>query len=149
MLHAYCKCHTIWRHSRHTYSWLKLRHDISQMDTNLNTAVWTHFPSNIFNAHYFTFYTKGLIIKDFFYSFVDWSEHFPNHLIFYNDIKLIRLQFWCTRCAFRLLKSLQWCPGRTRGPEATSLTWVILINILPMNTCNKLLFLIAIRSPCQ
>jgi hypothetical protein len=28
------------------------------------------------------------------------------------DVKLIRDQFWCTRCAFRLLKSLQWCSGR-------------------------------------
>jgi hypothetical protein len=28
--------------------------------------------------------------------------------------KLIRYQFWCTRCAFRLLKSLQWCSGRKR-----------------------------------
>jgi hypothetical protein len=27
------------------------------------------------------------------------------------DVKLIRYQFWCTRCAFRLLKSLQWCSG--------------------------------------
>jgi hypothetical protein len=27
-------------------------------------------------------------------------------------VKLIRYQFWCTRCAFRLLKCLQWCSGR-------------------------------------
>jgi hypothetical protein len=27
-------------------------------------------------------------------------------------VKLIRYQFWCTRCAFRLLKSLQWYSGR-------------------------------------
>ena len=28
------------------------------------------------------------------------------------NVKLIRYQFWCTRCAFRLLRSLQWCSGR-------------------------------------
>jgi hypothetical protein len=28
------------------------------------------------------------------------------------NVKLIRYQFWCTRCAFRLLKSLQWYWGR-------------------------------------
>jgi hypothetical protein len=28
------------------------------------------------------------------------------------DAKLIRYQFWCTRCAFQPLKSLQWCSGR-------------------------------------
>jgi hypothetical protein len=27
-------------------------------------------------------------------------------------VKLIRYQFWCTRCALRLMKSLQWCSGR-------------------------------------
>jgi hypothetical protein len=27
------------------------------------------------------------------------------------DVKLI-YQFWCTRCAFRLVKSLQWCSGQ-------------------------------------
>jgi hypothetical protein len=27
-------------------------------------------------------------------------------------VKLIRYQFWCTRCAFRLIKSPQWCSGR-------------------------------------
>jgi hypothetical protein len=28
------------------------------------------------------------------------------------NVKLICYQFWCTRCAFRLLKSPQWCSGR-------------------------------------
>jgi hypothetical protein len=27
-------------------------------------------------------------------------------------VKLMPYQFWCTRCAFRLLKSLQWCSYR-------------------------------------
>jgi hypothetical protein len=30
----------------------------------------------------------------------------------FRNVKLIRYQFWCTRCAFRLIKSLQWCSGR-------------------------------------
>jgi hypothetical protein len=29
------------------------------------------------------------------------------------NVKLIRYQFWCTRCTFRLIKSLQWYSGRT------------------------------------
>jgi hypothetical protein len=29
-----------------------------------------------------------------------------------SDVKLIRYQFWCTRCAFRLIKSLQMYSGR-------------------------------------
>jgi hypothetical protein len=28
-----------------------------------------------------------------------------------TEWKLIRYQFWCTRCTSRLLKSLQWCSG--------------------------------------
>jgi hypothetical protein len=28
------------------------------------------------------------------------------------DVKLIRYQFWCNRCAFRLIKSRQWYSGR-------------------------------------
>jgi hypothetical protein len=27
-------------------------------------------------------------------------------------VKLICYQFWCTKYAFRLIKSLQWCSGR-------------------------------------
>jgi hypothetical protein len=34
---------------------------------------------------------------------------FRQHLQY---VKLIRYQFWCTRCAFRLFKSLQWYSGR-------------------------------------
>jgi hypothetical protein len=30
----------------------------------------------------------------------------------WNIVKLIRYQFWCTRCACRLIKSLQWYSGR-------------------------------------
>jgi hypothetical protein len=30
------------------------------------------------------------------------------------SVKLIRYQFWCTRCAFRLIKSLQWYSGQER-----------------------------------
>jgi hypothetical protein len=30
----------------------------------------------------------------------------------YSNVKLIGYQFWCTRCAFQLFKSLQWCSGR-------------------------------------
>jgi hypothetical protein len=29
-----------------------------------------------------------------------------------RNVKLIRYQFWCTRCAFRLIKSRQWYSGR-------------------------------------
>jgi hypothetical protein len=35
------------------------------------------------------------------------SVEIPN-----SDVKLIRYQFWCTSCAFRLIKSLQWYSGR-------------------------------------
>jgi hypothetical protein len=31
---------------------------------------------------------------------------------FWIYLKLIRYQFWCTRCVFRLIKSLLWCSGR-------------------------------------
>jgi hypothetical protein len=31
-----------------------------------------------------------------------------------RNVKLIRYQFWCTSCAFRLLKSLQWYSGRKK-----------------------------------
>jgi hypothetical protein len=31
---------------------------------------------------------------------------------YHINVKLIRYQFWCTRCAFRLIKSLQWCSSR-------------------------------------
>jgi hypothetical protein len=37
------------------------------------------------------------------------------HSIFYvSDVKLVRYQFWCTRCAFWLHKSLQWYSGRKK-----------------------------------
>jgi hypothetical protein len=42
----------------------------------------------------------------------DWMPRFA--IKFYNKqvyVKLIRYQFWCTRCTFRLLKSLQWYSG--------------------------------------
>jgi hypothetical protein len=29
-----------------------------------------------------------------------------------ENVKLTWYQFWCTRCAFRLIKSLQWCSVR-------------------------------------
>jgi hypothetical protein len=32
----------------------------------------------------------------------------------YSYVKLIRYQFWCTRCTFRLIKSLQWYSVRKR-----------------------------------
>jgi hypothetical protein len=32
-----------------------------------------------------------------------------------RDLGLIRYQFWCTRCAFRLIKYLQWYSGRKFG----------------------------------
>jgi hypothetical protein len=35
--------------------------------------------------------------------------HIKQHLY----VKLIRYQFWCTRCAFRLLRSVQWSSGKT------------------------------------
>jgi hypothetical protein len=39
------------------------------------------------------------------------SQHF--HIQLYkSDVKLIRYQFWRTRCAFRILKSLQWYSGQ-------------------------------------
>jgi hypothetical protein len=31
-----------------------------------------------------------------------------------SNVKQIRYQFWCTRCAFRLLKSRQWYLGRKK-----------------------------------
>jgi hypothetical protein len=39
----------------------------------------------------------------FHYIFQKWCQ---------SDVKPIRYQFWCTRCAFRLIKSLQWYSGR-------------------------------------
>jgi hypothetical protein len=35
-----------------------------------------------------------------------------NENIISFNVKLIRYQFWCTRCVFRLLKSPQWYSGR-------------------------------------
>jgi hypothetical protein len=32
--------------------------------------------------------------------------------IYLINVKLIRYQFWCIRCAFRVIKSLQWYSGR-------------------------------------
>jgi hypothetical protein len=32
--------------------------------------------------------------------------------VFFWNVKLMRYQFWCTRCAFRLIKSCQWYSGR-------------------------------------
>jgi hypothetical protein len=34
-----------------------------------------------------------------------------------HNVKLIRYQFWCTRCAFRLLKSLLWYSCQKRKSE--------------------------------
>jgi hypothetical protein len=37
------------------------------------------------------------------------------HFVWFSSdgsFTLIRYQFWCTRCAFGLLKSLRWCSGR-------------------------------------
>jgi hypothetical protein len=31
------------------------------------------------------------------------------------NVKLIRYKFWCTRCAFLLIKSCQWCSGLKVG----------------------------------
>jgi hypothetical protein len=38
-------------------------------------------------------------------------------------VKLIRYQFWCTRCAFRLLKSLQWYSGRKGWKSKKGKVW--------------------------
>jgi hypothetical protein len=56
------------------------------------------------------------VTQDF--SFPVSSEGPPHSIAFYDtlggveDVKLIRYQFWCTRCAFRILKCLQWFSGR-------------------------------------
>jgi hypothetical protein len=38
-------------------------------------------------------------------------------------VKLIRYQFWCTRCAFRLIKSLQWYSGRKSWKSEKTKLW--------------------------
>jgi hypothetical protein len=38
---------------------------------------------------------------------------FHNRLMIFFNVKLMRYQFWCTRCAFRLIKSRHWYSGRT------------------------------------
>jgi hypothetical protein len=51
-----------------------------------------------------------------------WKAHLV-HLNWYriiifflhSNVKQIRYQFWCTRCAFRLLKSRQWYLGRKKS----------------------------------
>ena len=43
------------------------------------------------------------------------------------DINHIRYQFWCTRCAFRQIMSLQWCLNRNVGnpnQQTKGLRWV-------------------------
>jgi hypothetical protein len=40
-----------------------------------------------------------------------WKWSFPWEI---KDLKLIQYQFWCSRCAFRLMKCLQWCSGRKK-----------------------------------
>jgi hypothetical protein len=40
---------------------------------------------------------------------VEWSIY---ESLNFEDVKLIRYQFWCTRCAFRLIKSLQRYSGQ-------------------------------------
>jgi hypothetical protein len=48
-----------------------------------------------------------------------------------SNVKLIRYQFWCTRYAFRLIKSLQWCLGWKRwksekkNVKSVSALWLI------------------------
>jgi hypothetical protein len=48
-----------------------------------------------------------------------WSDSFiaASSLVSNKDVKLIRYQFWCTRCEFRLLNYLQWCSDRTKLKE--------------------------------
>jgi hypothetical protein len=41
------------------------------------------------------------------------------------DVKLIRYQFCCTRCAFRLLKSLQWYSGRKGWKSGKKKLWKV------------------------
>jgi hypothetical protein len=40
-----------------------------------------------------------------------------------THVKLIRYQFWCNRCAFQLLKSLQWCWGRRSWKSEKKNMW--------------------------
>jgi hypothetical protein len=42
----------------------------------------------------------------------EWSTKYVTLCLNAINIKLIRYQFWCTRCAFRLIKSRQWYSGR-------------------------------------
>jgi hypothetical protein len=41
-----------------------------------------------------------------------WHDTSDHKMHFLLNVKLIRYQFWCTRCASRLLKSPQWYSGR-------------------------------------
>jgi hypothetical protein len=58
----------------------------------------THKPLHHSENHYFV--SCPLVCK--------WHRRFSDR----KNVKLIQYQFWCTRCAFRLLKSLQWYSGR-------------------------------------
>ena len=46
------------------------------------------------------------------YKLLIWKETCNTSWLKNIDVKLIRYQFWCTRCAFRLMKSCQWYLNR-------------------------------------
>jgi hypothetical protein len=59
----------------------------------------------------FTFTEPFLLL--FFWNYLWMLLMISNYeCMFVANVKLIRYQFWCTRCAFRLMKSRQWYSGR-------------------------------------
>jgi hypothetical protein len=67
-----------------------------------------------------------------------WIWHKIIHL--YN-VKLIRYQFWCTRCAFQLIKSLQWCSSRKYNTSFFKNDTPINHFIVRFKKCKQIAFL--------
>jgi hypothetical protein len=59
------------------------------------------------------------------------------NVLWYN-LKLIRYQFWCTRCAFRLLKSLQWYSGKKSWKYENHCENCIWAKKAPQILCHKI-----------
>jgi hypothetical protein len=54
-----------------------------------------------------------LITRENVHVILQIKREIQTQIIYY--VNLIRYQFWCTRCAFRLIKSLQWYSDRKKG----------------------------------